>query len=109
LNELYKLLLEQGLLLDGRIGIAGTSMGGITTSAALVQYPWIRTAAILMGTPKITAYAKTLVKNLKQEGKMPITDAVINNLYQDLETMDLSMHPEQLDNRPLLFWHGDKD
>src|SRR5699024_6862738 len=37
LNELYKLLLEQGLLLDGRIGIAGTSMGGITTSAALVQ------------------------------------------------------------------------
>lgn len=109
LNDLHNLLLRQGLLLDDRIGVAGTSMGGITTSAALVQYPWIKAAAVLMGSPKVTTYAKTLVDHLKQAGKMPIKDAVIDKLYQDLETIDLSLKPERLQNRPVLFWHGDKD
>lgn len=109
LNEIRDLFSQQGLLLDDRIGIAGTSMGGITTSAALVQYPWIKAAAVLMGSPKITAYAKTLINQFKQAGKMPISDAVIEKLYQDLEMIDLSMSPEKLDNRPLLFWHGVKD
>lgn len=109
IHELRKLLSQQELLLDDRIGVAGTSMGGITTSAALVQYPWVKAAAVLMGTPRITSYAKTLVHDLKQAGKLPITDAVIEKLYEKLERLDLSMQPEKLADRPLLFWHGEKD
>lgn len=100
---------DQGLLLDERFGIAGTSMGGITTSAALTQYPWIKAAAILMGSPKITTFAKTLVESFKKLGNLPVTDEMIESLYQQLEKMDLSKQPEKLNDRPLLFWHGEND
>lgn len=99
---------EDDLILDERIGVAGTSMGGITTSAALTQYEWIKTAVILMGSPKITAFAKTLVESFKNED-LPVTDEQIEALYGELERCDLSRQPEKLNQRPLLFWHGQKD
>lgn len=100
---------EKQFIQDGRIGIAGTSMGGITTSAALTQYPWIKSAVILMGSPKITTYAKTLVDSLGKTGHLPVTDEMIEELYEKLQQYDLSLQPEKLDNRPLLFWHGEND
>lgn len=109
LEELKQGLDEKGLILDGRIGVAGTSMGGITTSAALSQYDWIKTAAILMGSPKITTFAKTLVASFKKEGDLPVTDEQIAALYDELERCDLSLQPEKLNQRPLLFWHGQND
>src|SRR5699024_10754819 len=99
----------RGLLSDGRIGVAGTSMGGITTTAALTQYDWIKTSVVLMGSPKITAFAKTLVTSFKQEGDLPVTDEQIEALYSELERCDLSLQPEKLKERPLLFWHGQND
>lgn len=109
LDELKKALDEKGLILDGRIGVAGTSMGGITTSAALTQYDWIKTAAILMGSPRITTFAKTLVESFKRVGDLPVTDEQIEALYDELERTDLSLQPEKLNQRPLLFWHGQND
>jgi len=100
---------NQNLILDNRIGLAGTSMGGITTSAALTQYPWIQTAAILMGSPRITTFAKTLVESFKKMGNLPVTDEMIGQLYEQLEIYDLSKQPESLNQRPLLFWHGVDD
>lgn len=100
---------DHNLILDNRFGLAGTSMGGITTSAALTQYPWIQTAAVLMGSPKITTFAKTLVESFKTMGNLPVTDARIEQLYEQLEIYDLSKHMETLDERPLLFWHGVND
>lgn len=100
---------EHQLILDDRFGLAGTSMGGITTSAALTQYPWIKTAAILMGSPKITTYAKTLVESFKKIGNLPVTDEMIEELYEQLELYDLSKQPERLNDRPVLFWHGEND
>ncbi|SHG22766.1 prolyl oligopeptidase family serine peptidase [Ornithinibacillus halophilus] len=111
-NELQKIkeaLDKQGLIEQDKFGVAGTSMGGITTSAALTQYPWIKASAILMGSPKITTYAKTLVASFKKTGNLPITDEEIDQLYGLLEDYDLSKQPEKLNNRPLLFWHGDND
>ncbi|GAB3789947.1 esterase [Virgibacillus kimchii] len=109
LEGMKKELDEKGLIMDDRIGIAGTSMGGITTSAALTQYSWIKTAAILMGSPKITTYAKTLVDSFKKTGNLPVTDEMIEELYEKLQQYDLSLQPEKLENRPLLFWHGEND
>ncbi|WP_164215019.1 esterase [Virgibacillus sp. YIM 98842] len=109
LEEMKKELDKKELILDERIGIAGTSMGGITTSAALSQYSWIKTAAILMGSPKITTYAKTLVDSFKKTGNLPVTDEMIEELYDELQQYDLSLKPEKLNNRPLLFWHGEND
>ncbi|UJL47610.1 prolyl oligopeptidase family serine peptidase [Virgibacillus sp. NKC19-16] len=100
---------QKGLILDNRFGVAGTSMGGITTSAALTQYPWIKAAAVLMGSPKITTYAKTLVDSFKKMGDLPITEEMIGSLYKQLVHYDLSTQAEKLKERPLLFWHGEND
>lgn len=101
---------ESNLLLDERFGVAGTSMGGITTSAALTQYDWIKTAAVLMGTPKLTDYAKALVDHFQQKnGKLPRTEKEINRLYEHLTHYDLSKQPEKLKERPFLLWHGKAD
>ncbi|WP_337019987.1 alpha/beta fold hydrolase [Oceanobacillus massiliensis] len=109
LQTIKSYLDDKNLLLDGRFGLAGTSMGGITTSAALTKYPWIKTAAILMGSPKITTFAKTLVESFKKMGNLPVTDEMLEGLYSNLKKLDLSVHPEKLDGRPLLFWHGEND
>lgn len=100
---------QKGLILNNRFGVAGTSMGAITTSAALTQYPWIKAAAVLMGSPKITTYAKTLVNSFKKMGDLPITEEMIGSLYAQLAHYDLSTQVEKLKERPLLFWHGEND
>ena len=100
---------SKGLILEDRFGVAGTSMGGITTSAALSKYSWIKVAAILMGSPKITTYAKTLVESFKKVGDLPVTEEMIESLYEQLENYDLSKQPKKLNDRPLLFWHGESD
>lgn len=109
LNLIRNYFMQKNIVLNNRIGLAGTSMGGITTAAALTQYSWIKVAAVLMGSPKITAYAKTLVNNFKNSDKLPITDEMIHHLYKRLEHYDLSKQPQVLDNRPLFFWHGEND
>src|SRR5690625_358133 len=100
---------QKELLLDDRVGIAGTSMGGITTSAALTQYPWITSAAVLMGSPKIRAYAKELITEFSRTGYVNITDKEEAKVYQTLKPYDLSTQVDTLRQRPLLFWHGQKD
>ncbi|WP_077297281.1 prolyl oligopeptidase family serine peptidase [Virgibacillus pantothenticus] len=100
---------ESGLLLDDRFGVAGTSMGGITTSAAMTQYDWIKAAAILMGTPKIKTFAKAILDEFKKIGDLPLKQEVISDLLDQLTNYDLSKQPEKLNQRPLLFWHGEED
>src|SRR5699024_3890157 len=58
LADLSDALVEKGYSTKDRIGIGGTSMGGIISYGALVRYDWIKTAAVLMGTPYMTDYAK---------------------------------------------------
>ncbi|ASK60818.1 esterase [Virgibacillus phasianinus] len=106
---IYDVLQKEKLLLDDRFGIAGTSMGGITTSAALTQFPWIKVACVLMGSPKITTYANTLVTSFKRMGDLPVSEEMINEIFEALKKYDLSEQMEKLNNRPLLFWHGESD
>ncbi|QKY68582.1 prolyl oligopeptidase family serine peptidase [Lentibacillus sp. CBA3610] len=109
LKDIREELDSEKLVLNDRFGIAGTSMGGITTAAALTQYPWIKTAGILMGSPKITTYAKTLVDSFKKMGDLPVADDEIEYLYVRLEQYDLSKQGDKLNERPVLFWHGEDD
>jgi fermentation-respiration switch protein FrsA (DUF1100 family) len=101
---------DKGMLLEGRFGVAGTSMGGITTAAALTQYDWIKASAILMGSPKITKYARALIdhtKNTREDFSVPQEE--IEKLYLSLDKIDLSKQIEKLNERPIFFWHGEKD
>ncbi|MGV8577354.1 esterase, partial [Pseudomonas aeruginosa] len=49
-----------GLIADGRIGVAGASMGGMTALGAFARFPWVRAAASLMGSGYYRSLAQTL-------------------------------------------------
>lgn len=110
LKDLFSIktyLEHNDLLLDGRIGVAGTSMGGITTAAALTQFAWIKAAVIFMGSPKPTLFAEQLVESYRSIIDLP--EEKIQGLLKEVEKIDLSRQIEVLKDRPLLLWHGDKD
>src|SRR5699024_7431300 len=59
---------EAGLSDPDRFGVAGLSMGGITTCAALTQFPWIKSAVVLMGSPDPVAFSKWLLSSTWVDG-----------------------------------------
>ncbi|MRX73480.1 prolyl oligopeptidase family serine peptidase [Bacillus lacus] len=101
---------NKNLLNSVKTGVAGTSLGGITTLGALTQYPWIAAAVSLMGDP---AYGKMLERQIsgmkQQSNDLPMTEMEIQEQAASLRKYDLSIHTELLKQRPLLFWHGEKD
>lgn len=109
LETIKQYLDQNNLILDDNFGVAGTSMGGITTAATLTKYPWIKAAAVLMGSPKMTEFAKEIIKEIKKVRQLPVTKKELHALYKVLEQYDLSLQPEKLKERPLLFWHGEND
>lgn len=94
----------------GKVGVAGTSMGGFITLGALTQYDWISAAVSLMGCPAYIEFAKLAIRQFKKDGHfLPFSDVEIKRELERLSRFDLSLHPEKLKQRPLLFWHGEKD
>ncbi len=101
---------QKGLIIDGEVGVAGTSMGGIAALGALTQYPWIKAAVSLMGMPAYEKYSYWQLEQLKKQGiLLPFTDEEIQEQITAIRKYDLSLQPEKLAKRPLLFWHGKKD
>lgn len=108
--ELIKSYLdERELLFHDQIGVAGTSMGGITTSAALRKFAWIKAGAILMGAPKILDFAEELISVFEQEHGKEINKAEFEATFAELEKLDLAQDISSLAQRPLYLWHGDAD
>ncbi|KIL50182.1 esterase [Jeotgalibacillus alimentarius] len=109
-SAMKKALSDEGYANDTRIGAAGTSMGGITTLGALKKYEWIHTAVSLMGSPAYVGFAKAQIQHFERNGfKLPMSEEEVNEQLKVLEAYDLSLHPEKLNNRPLMFWHGKAD
>lgn len=95
---------------DERIGLAGTSMGGIISLGALTQYDWIKATVCLMGSPTYEQFAKKKLEKINDLGiKVPFSDEELQQQIDSLATYDLSKQSATLAKRPLLFWHGKKD
>jgi uncharacterized protein len=109
--EQIKVHFEESHLIDSeKIGVVGTSMGGIVTLGALTKYPWIHSAVSLMGMPYYEKLAFAQIEGLRKQGKeIPLEQSAIDELFELLREKDLSLQPEKLMGRPLLFWHGKKD
>lgn len=109
--EIIKNYFEDKDLVDSsNIGVAGTSMGGIVTFGALTKYSWIKASVSLMGMPSYVKYAKMQIEHLSKKGvSIPFNDDELKGLFEQLSTFDISKNPEVLNERPLLFWHGQKD
>jgi len=101
---------KRGIAEEGKIGVAGTSMGGITTLGALKLYPWIGTAAVMMGAPGYVQLAKAQIKQYESKGlNLPMTEEERENIFTALSYVDLTKHRQTLNKRPVFFWHGEKD
>jgi len=110
LNDLKNYFDDSELIDSEKIGVVGTSMGGIITLGALTQYSWIHSAVSLMGMPYYEKLAQAQIEELKNQGKeLPIEQSAIDELFDRLRERDLSLQPEKLMGRPLLFWHGKRD
>jgi fermentation-respiration switch protein FrsA (DUF1100 family) len=101
---------ERNLIDRGRIGIGGTSMGGITTLAALTRFDWIKAAASLMGSPSLHTLLKHQVESMRESGYvLPISNEQLNEELDRVSIYDLWSQSEKLNLRPLFFWHGKQD
>ncbi|MBM7693985.1 fermentation-respiration switch protein FrsA (DUF1100 family) [Peribacillus deserti] len=109
--EVLKDFYENAELIDtSRIGVAGTSMGGIITYGALSQYAWIKAGVSLMGNPAYVSYAKRQIENLKNSHiDIPLSNEELDQLYSVLASYDLTLNREKLAGRPIFLWHGEKD
>ena len=111
IKAIYDYLLKHKLIIKGetKIGLGGTSMGGITTSAALTTYDWLDAGAVVMGSPNLADFAHLLIDNFNKAAKEPIPEALVQETLNSIQAIDLAQHPEKLQDRPLLFWHGTND
>lgn len=106
IKEYYE---EKGYIDPNRIGVAGTSMGAITTLGALTQYDWIKAAVSLMGAPAYVALAEAQVDAMKHHYADHFDKIDIDDRLERLKKYDLSIQMDALQKRPLLFWHGKQD
>ncbi|HLQ84117.1 MAG TPA: prolyl oligopeptidase family serine peptidase [Pseudogracilibacillus sp.] len=100
---------KDNLILNYRIGVAGTSMGGITTTAMLKEYSWIKTGVVLMGSPDLTKFSSQLIENFNKTSEEKISEEEEAEVINQLLPFDLSKNIKALNNRPLMFWHGELD
>jgi fermentation-respiration switch protein FrsA (DUF1100 family) len=85
-------------------------MGGIVTLGALTKYRWVKAAVSLMGMPAYEEYLHWQLAQMKNIGvSLSFTDEQIAEQVSVLRQYDLSLQPNKLENRPLLFWHLKKD
>ncbi|WP_081244169.1 prolyl oligopeptidase family serine peptidase [Sporosarcina sp. P33] len=110
-DMLYEELHRKGLADDSTpIGMAGTSMGGITTFGCLASYDWIDAASVMMGSPAFTRLAKGQIAYAERGGrKIPVSAEEREKLFTALDQVDLSKNARRLHQRPLFMWHGEQD
>jgi uncharacterized protein len=100
---------QKKLVLDDRIGMAGTSMGGMVTFGALAKYPIIKVGVSLMGCPSFLELTKVQLDYIQKEQKMLISKEEVEKTFELIRPYDLTVQQEKLHNRPLLFWHSTVD
>lgn len=96
-----------------KIGAAGLSMGGITTSGILAKYPWVDAGSILMGSVDPSGFTKWLLQSKAVEeitqNIQILNEEQLKGLYEQIDTISLKKQPEKINNRPLHFWHATGD
>lgn len=110
LATIHERLNQDRLIKNGSFTLAGTSMGGITTAAALTTYPWISQAGIMMGTAMLHRFSESIIEQTEASGiELPISKQELTDLLAGLKQYDLSLNLDRLNNRPLFVWHGEED
>lgn len=109
LDQIKTYLDEHNLVLDDRVAVAGTSMGGMVTAGSLVKYDWITSAGLLMSTGKLSSFATSLINHINQNNDYQISVSEQERVLTEVSQYDLEKHINKLQDRPLFIWHGKDD
>ncbi len=104
---LKETFVARGLADEKRLGVGGVSMGGMTTMAALVHYPWVKVAANLMGSGYFASLADHLFPSYGSDTGLSRED--FEQQTELLLSLDISNKTSLIANKPLFVWHGEKD
>ncbi|PYF06538.1 prolyl oligopeptidase family serine peptidase [Ureibacillus chungkukjangi] len=108
-SSIYEELKQRGYG-DAKIGIAGSSMGGIITAGCLNSYDWISAAAICMGAPGYVDLANYQLEQFEKMGvALPFDEKQKEAILNQLSEYDITNEPTRFNQRPVIFWHGHKD
>lgn len=109
-HTIYEQLKAKNYLVSDKIGLAGTSMGGIVTSGCLAVYPWVQAAGICMGTTSFTKLATHQVVEMQQrEIDLPMSAQEQAGLMTMLSKFNMEDHEPMWRGKPIIFWHGMRD
>ncbi|MEG3133248.1 esterase [Rouxiella sp. T17] len=100
---LKETFVARGLADEARLGVGGVSMGGMTTLAALVHFPWVKAAASLMGSGYFISLSDHLFPPTH------LSRAAFEAQTSLLLGCDISDKIALIAQKPLLVWHGEKD
>ena len=107
---LYEEGKKKGYITTGKVGLAGSSMGAVVTSACLTKYNWIDTAAICMGVTSLSKFAEHQFSTFEINGaSVPLTAEQKNEVITYLQQFDLENKREIFNEKPIIFWHGAQD
>ncbi|WP_026676133.1 alpha/beta fold hydrolase [Fictibacillus gelatini] len=109
-NAIITELDNRGWIENERIGLSGTSMGGIITYGTLTQNDNIKAAVSLMGSPSYERLAYWQFNEFKKQGvEFSFSDDQLLGAINNLKPYDITLQPEKLNRRPLLIWHSKID
>ncbi|MFO6297451.1 esterase [Rahnella selenatireducens] len=97
----------KGLANPERLGVGGVSMGGMTTMAALVKFPWVKVAANLMGSGYFSKLSHSLFPAYDTQDSAQ-RDA-FEREFSPLLSLDFSGKAALIAGKPLFVWHGEQD
>lgn len=107
--QLVAALVAAGISDANKIGVMGTSMGGITAAGIMATQPTVVAGVSLIGSPEPVAFATDQVAQLPAALQAKLPAELIEQTYQQLAKFDLSEHPEALAGRPMFFFNGTAD
>lgn len=103
---------RRGLADEKRLGVGGVSMGGMTTMASLVRFPWIKVAANLMGSGYFSTLSERLFPAFDVDGSFQRQSFQRQNFEREISPLlscDILGKTACLAGRPLFVWHGEQD
>lgn len=104
---LKETFVARGLADENRLGVGGVSMGGMTTMAALVHFPWVKVAANLMGSGYFSSLADHLYPSFGAD--TGLTREAFERETELLLSLDIRDKTALIASKPLLVWHGEQD
>jgi len=107
--RLVAALVTSGMSDPDKIGVMGTSMGGITAAGIMATQPTVVAGVSLIGSPEPVAFAKDQVSQIPAELLAQLPAELLTKTYAQIGQFDLSQQVERLAGRPMFFFNGTAD